>query len=200
MYLFVLKKTLAERSPRRLWRAVSPALRMDVSRSTQANVKSGTVCEERCTLTWNTVLKCTFLVENCMSFLTAACVSWLVCSTLMTENWLIWRKWWKYRNKLFPCGFLWLIWRNLAWIFKKKCLQYYKISRVWLVWGKLQMTGCLSEVCVTLAFWQMCSFSQGKSTHGCSYTVKNHQSAMLNMYNELFYDIVFKIYSLLLLA
>ena len=65
-------------------------------------------------------------------------------------------------------GALWLIWGNLAWFKKRKCLQYYKTSTVWLVWGRLQMTGCLSDVCVT---WCLDRCAQGKSSPG-TYTAK----------------------------
>lgn len=78
--------------------------------------------------------------------------------------------------------------------FKKKiCLQYYKTSRVWLGLGKSHMTGCLSDVFVSLAFWQMCSFSQGKSTLCCSYITGEKQTkkritclVILNVFEDLF--------------
>lgn len=58
MLMFVLKKTVAERSPeshgKLLRETFGPALKLDVSHSTQANAKSGTVCQyiykERCKL------------------------------------------------------------------------------------------------------------------------------------------------------
>lgn len=55
------------------------------------------------------------------------------------------------------------------------------------------MTGCLSDVFVSLAFWQMCSFSQGKSTLCCSYITGKKQTkkritclVILNVFEDLF--------------
>lgn len=76
MYLFVLKKTATERSPKGCGKLLeemfSPAFRMDVSHSTQANVKSGTVCQYNC--------EESVLLKIAPPFLTTACVNWWVCA------------------------------------------------------------------------------------------------------------------------